>query len=1030
MKLLSKKNWILIIIIFLIAITSIRLTWMNFLSIFDYPQNPSAVHGVLDLRESEFSSNQTFTLNGEWEFYPSNFLKPEVLTDQELSKHEKIYLKVPNTLDNAIKYDEDRSFGFGTYRLRILLNDQNKQTFGLRMYKIKDASTIYVNGQLIGGAGQPATEEGYQEANTIPYTVSFKPDNNEIDLFIQVSSNLKEGGILQSIRFGTMEAITFRTYLSMGLQLLLCVVLLLHLVYAIVLFFIGSPQKNVMIYFSLLLLSAIFSVLTADDRLLFSWFSTGYEWSVKISFLSYIGVAAFIPPFINSLFPIQKNKKLLKAFSIYCMLDICFVLFASSKDIINLTPVLLGSVLIFSIVISINMLRRIVKEKEETIFLLLGCLTIGINIVWVIILGNTTPELMHYPFDLIIALLAFTAFWFKRFFLITSEAKQLAGKLQLEDKRKDEFLVNTSHELRNPLHGIINIIQSILDDQTSPPSNEHRKRLNILIHVSKRMSFMLNDLLEVTRLKEKTIQLDINKVRVQSVVTGVLDMIKLMLEGKPIDLQVDIANTFPAVKADERRLIQILFNLLHNAVKFTDKGTISIRSYESNGMAYIEVEDTGIGIEKDVSQNIFHPYEQAARNSKRASGGFGLGLNICKQLVELHNGTLTVRSDIGQGSVFIFTLPLYDGTDDAEERCRYSSMVESVNMIAASSEVSDSKRTSNPVNGNPKLLAVDDDPINLNILTNILEVEGYKLITATSATEAMTKLETEHYDLVISDVMMPNTSGYELTRNIRERFSISELPVLLLTARTRPEDIMTGFQSGANDYVTKPVDTLELKARVRALTELKMSIEDRIRMEGAWLQSQIQPHFLFNTLNSIAALGMIDVSKMQRLLEEFSNYLRVSFDFKNSDPIVSLDHELLLVRSYLYIEKQRFEERLTIQWDIEADIDVSIPPLSIQPLVENAVKHGILKQENGGTVCIRIKKHPHYTEISIIDDGKGMKKDELQGLLFKKDDSQKRISVGLNNTDRRLKQLFGQGLKIQSEPEQGTIVSFQIPNEE
>ncbi|WP_347835123.1 response regulator [Gracilibacillus sp. JCM 18860] len=234
------------------------------------------------------------------------------------------------------------------------------------------------------------------------------------------------------------------------------------------------------------------------------------------------------------------------------------------------------------------------------------------------------------------------------------------------------------------------------------------------------------------------------------------------------------------------------------------------------------------------------------------------------------------------------------------------------------------------------------------MLTYLLERENYEIFTVTSAMEGIAQLEKQRYDLVISDVMMPQVSGYELTRLIRERYSISELPILLLTARTRNEDILTGFQSGANDYVKKPVDSTELKARVRALIELKLSIEERVRMEGAWLQSQIQPHFLYNTLNSIAALGEIDLPKMQALLEEFSNYLQLSFDFKNSDPMVPLEHELSLVRSYLYIEQERFRDRIKVCWEIEPNINVFLPPLSIQPLVENAVRHGILQRKEGG----------------------------------------------------------------------------------
>ncbi|WP_313801517.1 ATP-binding protein [Cytobacillus sp.] len=1029
MKPINKNKWIAIIILFVIFITTFRFSWMTFLSTLDYDDNPTAEHGVLDLRGIKFTSTQTLTLNGEWDFYPSTFLTPGQSND-EMDEKKKIFQHVPENWNDAFPKDHHSSFYHGTYKLRILLDDNQYQVYGLKLDNLYNASAVYVNGQLIGQTGKPATNLEDHYGNNMPYIGTFKPVDNEIDVVIHVSSNAKKGGIIKSIRIGTIEAINLRTYLSIGLQLLLCVVFLLHSVYAIIANFIGSKLNKGLVYFSILLLFAILSVLVSDDKLLFKLFSIEYEWSLKIIYFAYIGVSAFIPLVINSLYPLKNKNWIVLGYSCFCILYSFFILLAEPEYIIMTSKVLLRLTLILSIFVSIVtiMLQKTQKNYEELIFLLLGCISVGVNICWTI----STPISLHYPFDLIFAVLAFTAFWFKRYFLVTTKAERLAKKLQLEDKRKDEFLVNTSHELRNPLHGITNIIQIILEDQGTPISKEHKKRLEILMVVSKRMSLMLNDLLDVTRLKEKTLQLNVEKINIHAIVTGVLDMTKLMADGKPIQFHVDIPHSFPVIRADENRLIQILFNLIHNAIKYTDEGSISIRAEISDGLAYIHVEDTGIGIAEHALPKIFYPYEQAAVNSSRASGGFGLGLSICKELVELQGGTLTVRSKLGEGSIFTFTLPIIDDLFFEEEMNHFSYTNNPLDLTAATIEPLDPVQPyfqkTNASKIKAKILVVDDDPINLNVIKQILEAEDYEITAATSAYQVMAELKNKLYDLVISDVMMPQISGYELTRMIRERFSISELPVLLLTARVRSEDILAGFQSGANDYVMKPVDASELKARVRALTELKLSIGEQLRIEGAWLQSQIQPHFLFNTLNSIAALSMIDLSKMQELLEEFSNYLRLSFDFENTNPLVSLDHELSLVQSYLFIENARFGERLNVQWEVDTTLDIYLPPLTIQPLVENAVKHGILQRTNGGTITIRIKKQRSYVEISIEDDGIGMSEEKLEQLFTKDAGSQKRIGVGIRNTDRRLRKLFGEGLRIHSTLDHGTIITFHVPH--
>src|SRR5690606_22954852 len=163
--------------------------------------------------------------------------------------------------------------------------------------------------------------------------------------------------------------------------------------------------------------------------------------------------------------------------------------------------------------------------------------------------------------------LAFAAYWFKRYFRTAAQTSQLARKLQQADKVKDEFLANTSHELRNPLHGILNIAQSVLVKGQTELTDRHAKDMELLITVARRMSYMLNDLLDLNRLREHGIQLHHSTFRIQALAAGVLDMIRYM-EGNPqVRLANEIPHEFPPVTGDENRMIQVLFNLLHNAVK-------------------------------------------------------------------------------------------------------------------------------------------------------------------------------------------------------------------------------------------------------------------------------------------------------------------------------------------------------------------------------------------------------------------------------------------------------------------------------
>lgn len=273
--------------------------------------------------------------------------------------------------------------------------------------------------------------------------------------------------------------------------------------------------------------------------------------------------------------------------------------------------------------------------------------------------------------------------------------------------------------------------------------------------------------------------------------------------------------------------------------------------------------------------------------------------------------------------------------------------------------------------------------------------------------------------------MMPEISGYEVCRKLRENRSSFELPVLMLTAKASTEDIVMGFESGANDYLPKPFEPEELLARVSTLVNLKISVDRAMNAEVAFMQAQIKPHFLFNTLNAISSFCDTDSDRAQHLIDDFSNYLRQSFDFKSLETYVSLERELSLVNSYLEIEKARFGDQLCVVLDTDNSINIKVPFLSIQPLVENAVTHGLRKKSGIGTVTISVKKAREGVVVSVEDDGLGISADKL-AVLFTPEAGR---GIGLWNIDRRLKKFYGKGLTIESKPGIGTKVAYIVPSE-
>ncbi|WP_121605631.1 ATP-binding protein [Virgibacillus sp. Bac332] len=1017
-KQMSIPKIFIIISVFLILLSCLRIGWLLY---HQPPEHPQAKNGVIDLSTWDFKDDQTITLNGEWEFYPNQFLTP--LQQWKATN----YINVPGNWKGEWNQTKDKqtSYGYGTFRLKIILPENEQSLYGIRIKDITTAANVYIDDKLVAASNHPTKSKEQHVQKNGPFSTIFHTNNtNEMELLIHISNYQIpfEGGITNAIQFGTDQAINKLESGSIAFQVTIFIIYLLHSMYAICLFLMGrkgKAQKELLFYGLMLILAAFTNLI--DDNIVLE-LPIPIEWYQKLLSILFISTLLALLAFVKSLYRV-KSRLFTSLLVIYFILSVSLVVVPIDFFVFINFGMMIFFLIAFYFLFS-QTIKTIRRGKADAIFILLFVTSYTSNVlIWGNIVNMNLIDMPYYPFDFLISIITIALFLFKRHIRMAHLNEKQKAELLNADKKKDEFLANTSHELRNPLHGIINIAQTILRNGSASLSAKNKESLHLLIQIGQRMTFTLNDILDISRLQDQYITLNKKRVNMHSVAAVILDMITYMTENKNLQLRLNISPSFPEVYADENRLLQIIFNLVHNAVKYTNEGSVTIDASYENKIATIHIRDTGIGISEETQQNIFKPYNQG---NMKDNGGIGLGLSVCKQLVELHGGTMSVQSVIGKGSTFSFTLPIADNATNVEENKIVPATDEHVHNFypidEAETEVSATRENRNQA----RILMVDDDPINLRILHNVLS-PYYDMITATSGKEALLHIHSRELDLIIADVMMPTMSGYELTKIIRKQFSISELPILLLTARNQLEDIYTGFQSGANDYVAKPIDALELKARVDVLTSLKASVHAQLRMEAAWLQAQIQPHFLFNTLNTIASLAEIDTKRMIKLLEEFSNYLRRSFDMTNKNALIPLEDELDLARSYLFIEKERFGDRLHVSWEIKDNIPIQIPPLSIQPIVENAVRHGILKQVEGGTIRIQIVEHNTYYSITIIDDGVGMDQQKVKQILSDEWVYGSGRGIGLANTNRRFKQLYGVGLDIQSTPYMGTTVTFKIP---
>ncbi len=404
------------------------------------------------------------------------------------------------------------------------------------------------------------------------------------------------------------------------------------------------------------------------------------------------------------------------------------------------------------------------------------------------------------------------------------ETRMLAEKnsaLEQLDKFKDEFLANTSHELRTPLNGIIGLTESILDGATGNINPEMRHSLSMIVSSGRRLANLVNDILDFSKLKHYDLELDITAVDMKVVTDIVLVLSHPLLNERVVTLNNQISDEIPPVAGDKNRLQQIMHNLVGNAAKFTEKGKITVSAKELNGMVEITVTDTGIGIPDHKLEDIFKSFEQVDASTERKYGGTGLGLSITKQLVELHGGNIRVQSKEGKGSSFTFSLPvspkaLRQLTLNQPNGSQEVAKVRSNNDIQVVTSLRPIRE------GNSfTILIVDDEAVNRQVLVNQLSLQNYIVLQAVNGPEALDIIRNVKPDLVLLDVMMPKMSGYEVCQKIREQYEATELPVVMLTAKNQVDDLIAGFEAGANDYLPKPFSKNELLARIQ--THLRLA---------------------------------------------------------------------------------------------------------------------------------------------------------------------------------------------------------------
>ena len=373
------------------------------------------------------------------------------------------------------------------------------------------------------------------------------------------------------------------------------------------------------------------------------------------------------------------------------------------------------------------------------------------------------------------------------------------------NRLKDEFLATLSHELRTPLNAVIGWSRMLKSGRLDPESAEHA--VEVIERNAWAQKQIIEDILDVSRVITGKLQLHLTPVDLVGVVKAALDAVRPALEAKDISVEESYQEELKVIAGDADRLQQVVWNLLSNASKFTPVGgTVAIRITQDKTYVEIEIIDSGPGIAPEFLPHVFERFRQADGSTTRTHQGLGLGLAIVRHLVELHGGVISAQNvDLGSGAVFTVKLPLPSTELTLEPAPAPGASEEPVTEVDLAGV---------------HILVVEDDLDALDLITIDLAEHGAKVRGVGSAAEALSLLKNEQFDLLISDIGMADTDGYNLIKQVRlkEGDKHEHIPAIALTAYARAQDRIRAIAAGYNTHVAKPVEIRELVTVVKCLT--------------------------------------------------------------------------------------------------------------------------------------------------------------------------------------------------------------------
>ncbi|MGF1922753.1 MAG: ATP-binding protein [Bacteroidia bacterium] len=773
---------------------TVFLILFNLANVFSQTEPPVAKGGVLDLRR--YSFDQFVGLNGEWKFYWQKLIMP---TDSTKGINVSFPVKWNEMELNGEKLP---SFGYATYSLTLLL-PQTEQQLRIAMPDVYCAYSLFLNGKLVAVNGKVAdnAKQFVPHWEYREFDVPLHADT--VRLVLQIANFVhSKGGIKDPIFIGKSNEIALARTRAEAIDLMLTGCLLMGGLFFLGLYLLGNRDKAILL-FSLYSIVYSYRIMGVGNYVLHSIFpNASWELMVHLEYISLFAAIGLFGLYTKYLYPEDVDKILINILSCFCLLFIVATLALSPlyfSQLINPFLVITVFCIVYSLYIYALAYKRNRPGSKYALMSSMALMfTFGLTLLnyW-----GVVPVLQLFSFW------GYVTFFFLQSLILSHRVSFQLKKARVEAEQgliaKSEFLSTMSHEIRTPLNSVIGMSHLLLKNN---PREDQAEHLGIMLFSANNLLGIVNDILDYNKIEAGKIELDYTEIDVVGIARNIVAGLQNNAQEKGVELKLFVDPSLTnKVLGDPTRIFQVLTNLVHNAIKFTNVGfvelSLTVLNQTDREIAIkFEVEDTGIGISKEKQSIIFDRFTQADSSTSRSFGGTGLGLAISKRILDLQGSTLHVTSEIGKGSVFYF-IQSFKKTE---------SNLDPVNVLENLS-----KEKEKPFKG-VSILLVEDNPINVMVAKSFLQNWGAEVDVAENGKEAIHKLDIHRHQLILMDLHMPVMDGYEASQKLRE-MNVGT-PIIALTANLRKDIEFKINEVHINDVIVKPFLPDELFQKVKKYT--------------------------------------------------------------------------------------------------------------------------------------------------------------------------------------------------------------------